>query len=78
MRRAGIALAVQRSGQMSRNLQIPERRAFSIRETESATNLSHATIYRLIAAGKLTTVKVGARRLVPVAAIDALLLEGAK
>jgi excisionase family DNA binding protein len=62
---------------MSRNLQIPERRAFSIRETERAVNLSRATIYRLIAAGKLTTVKVGARRLVPVEAIDALLSGGA-
>ena len=61
---------------MSKNLQIPERRAFSIRETERAVNLSHSTIYRLIAAGKLTTVKVGARRLVPVEAIDALLREG--
>jgi excisionase family DNA binding protein len=61
---------------MSKNLQIPERRAFSIRETERAVNLSHATIYRLIAAGKLRTVKVGARRLVPVEAIDALLREG--
>jgi excisionase family DNA binding protein len=63
---------------MSKNVQVPERRAFSIRETERATNLSHATIYRLIAAGKLTTVKVGARRLVPVAAIDHLLQEGAQ
>ncbi len=63
---------------MSQNLQIPARRAFSIRETELATSLSHATIYRLIASGKLTTVKVGARRLVPVEAIDALLREGAK
>jgi excisionase family DNA binding protein len=62
---------------MSKNLQIPQRRAFSIRETERAVNLSHSTIYRLIAAGKLTTVKVGARRLVPIEAIDALLREGA-
>jgi excisionase family DNA binding protein len=61
---------------MSKDLQIPKRRAFSIRETERATNLSHATIYRLIASGKLKTVKVGARRLVPVSAIDALLQEG--
>jgi excisionase family DNA binding protein len=60
-------------GQMSKNLQIPERRAYSIRETQRATNLSHATIYRLIASGKLKTVKVGARRLVPIASIDALL-----
>jgi excisionase family DNA binding protein len=58
---------------MSKDLQIPERRAFSIRETERAVNLSRATLYRLIAAGKLTTVKVGARRLVPVSAINALL-----
>jgi excisionase family DNA binding protein len=63
---------------MSKNLQIPERRAFSIRETERATNLSHSTLYRLISSGKLTTVKVGARRLVPVEAIDALLREGAR
>jgi excisionase family DNA binding protein len=63
---------------MSKDLQIPERRAYSIRETERAVNLSRATIYRLIAAGKLTTVKVGARRLVPIAAIDALLTEGAE
>jgi excisionase family DNA binding protein len=63
---------------MSKNLEIPERRAFSIRETERAVSLSRATIYRLIAAGKLTTVKVGARRLVQVAAIDALLAGGAK
>jgi excisionase family DNA binding protein len=63
---------------MSKNLQVPEPRAFSIRETERAVNLSRATIYRLIAAGKLKTVKVGARRLVPVAAIDALLDGGAK
>jgi excisionase family DNA binding protein len=61
---------------MSKNLRVPERRAFSIRETERAVNLSHSTIYRLIGAGKLTTVKVGARRLVPVEAIDALLREG--
>ena len=63
-------------GQMSKNLQIPERRAFSIRETERATSLSHATIYRIIASGKLKTVKVGARRLVPAHAIDALLSGG--
>ena len=39
-------------------------------------NLSRSTIYRLIAVGKLKTVKVGARRLVPLGAIDALLNEG--
>ena len=54
-----------------------ERRAFSIRETERATNLSRATLYRLVASGKLKTVKVGGRRLVLVTSIDALLHGGA-
>jgi excisionase family DNA binding protein len=53
------------------------RRALSILETARACGLSRATPYRLIAAGKLTTIKVGSRRLVPVGAIDALMREGA-
>lgn len=35
--------------------------------------LSRATVYKLIAQKKLMTIKIGGRRLVPVAAIDALL-----
>ena len=50
-----------------------ERRALSIRETAQACGLSRATIYRLIEQKKLATLKVGARRLVPVGAIDDLL-----
>jgi excisionase family DNA binding protein len=38
--------------------------------------LSRASIYRLIGRGKLKTVKIGARRLVPLGAIHALLSEG--
>jgi excisionase family DNA binding protein len=53
------------------------RRAYSVRETARTTNLSYATIYRLIGKGRLKTVKVGGRRLVPVEAIDALLAGGA-
>jgi excisionase family DNA binding protein len=49
-----------------------ERRALSIRETAQACGLSRATIYRLIEQKKLATLKVGARRLVPVGALDAL------
>jgi hypothetical protein len=45
-----------------------ERRALSIHETAQACGLSRATIYRLIEK-KLTTLKVGARRLVSVGAI---------
>jgi excisionase family DNA binding protein len=50
----------------------------SIKETAEACGLSRATLYRLIADGKLATLKIGARRLVPVVAIDALLSGGAK
>jgi excisionase family DNA binding protein len=55
-----------------------QRRVLSIREAQHVTDLSQATIYRLIVAGKLTTVKVGARRLIPIEAIEALLSGGAK
>jgi excisionase family DNA binding protein len=53
------------------------RRALSILETARTCGLSRATLYRLIAVGKLTTIKVGSRRLVPVGAIDALMRQGA-
>ena len=50
-----------------------QRRAVSVVEAARICGLSRATVYRLIAQKKLMTVKIGARRLVPVAAIDALL-----
>jgi excisionase family DNA binding protein len=49
------------------------RRAVSIVDAAHMCGLSRATVYRLIAQKKLMTIKIGARRLVPVAAIDALL-----
>jgi excisionase family DNA binding protein len=55
-----------------------ERRALSIEETAKTCGLSRATMYRLIGEGKLATLKIGARRLVPVGAIDALLDGGPK
>jgi excisionase family DNA binding protein len=63
---------------MSSNFQQQPRRALSIKEAADACGLSRATLYRLMADGKLTTLKIGARRLVPVVAIDALLSGGAK
>jgi excisionase family DNA binding protein len=61
----------------TRNNEKQERRALSIEETAEACGLSRATLYRLIADGRLATLKIGARRLVPVSAIDALLNGGA-
>ncbi len=63
---------------MSNNTRNQERRALSIKEAAQSCGLSRATLYRLIAEGKLTTSKIGARRLVPVGAIDALLSGGEK
>jgi excisionase family DNA binding protein len=58
---------------MSKNAQNHWRLVYSIQEAAQATGLSRATLYRLISDGRLKTVKVGARRLVPVAALTALL-----
>jgi excisionase family DNA binding protein len=55
-----------------------KKRAVSIREASQMCSLSRATLYRLIASGQLTTIKVASRRLVPVASIDALLSGGEK
>jgi excisionase family DNA binding protein len=50
-----------------------ERRVLSVQETADALDLSKASVYRAINSGKLGSVRVGARRLIPLAAIDALL-----
>lgn len=41
------------------------RLSYSLSEAEVLSGLSRATLYRLIAAGKLNTVQIGRRRLVP-------------
>jgi excisionase family DNA binding protein len=63
---------------MSNQHQSYERRALSIRETAQTSGLSRATIYRLIEQNKLVTLKIGARRLVLISSIDALLSGGAR
>jgi excisionase family DNA binding protein len=52
------------------------RRAYQIDEAAAAYRLSRSTLYKLIAAGALRSVKVGGRRLIPVEAIEALLTGG--
>jgi excisionase family DNA binding protein len=63
---------------MSNNFQKQERRALSIKEAAQTCGVSRAMLYRLIEQKKLATLKIGARRLVTVAAIDALLNGGAQ
>ena len=52
-----------------------ERLAFRINDAAAAVGLSRSTLYKLIAANKLRTVKVAGRRLIPVSALDALITE---
>jgi excisionase family DNA binding protein len=56
----------------------PHRRGLTVKQFEQASGLSHATVYRLIAAGKIKTVKVLGRRIIPDTTLDALLEEGAQ
>jgi len=43
-----------------------QRRALTIKAFKEAYGISHTTVYKLIKEGKLRTVIVGGRRLVPV------------
>jgi excisionase family DNA binding protein len=63
---------------MSNNSQQQDRRPLSIKETAEVCGLSRTTLYRLMADGKLATLKIGTPRLVPVVAIDTVLSGGAK
>ena len=47
--------------------------AYDINEACRVLGISRPTIYKLIGAGRLRTVKFGTRRLVPVSAIEELL-----
>ena len=49
------------------------RLAYSLAELEVLTGLSRSTLYRRCRAGKLRTVRLGRRRLVPASVIGSLL-----
>jgi excisionase family DNA binding protein len=50
-----------------------EKRAFHVKEAAA-----RSTLYKLMAAGTLRSVKIGGRRLVPIDALEALLSGGTK
>ncbi len=54
-----------------------ERRAYRVNEACAAFRISRSTIYKLMAAGKLRTVRIAGRRLIPAEAAEALLRGGA-
>lgn len=47
--------------------------ALSIAQAVEATSLARSTLYRRIGDGSLATVRVGGRRLIPMASLEALL-----
>jgi excisionase family DNA binding protein len=51
----------------------PPKLAFSVAETCAALGLGKTNLYRMIAAGEIETIRIGGRRLVPAASIQALL-----
>jgi excisionase family DNA binding protein len=53
-----------------------QRLVYSILEAAYALNLSRATLHRLLAEGRIASIKIGSRRLIPRQAIDDLLREG--
>jgi excisionase family DNA binding protein len=54
---------------------LPNRALYSVQETQTLINVSHATIYRLFASGRLAALKVGARTMVPAESIARFLDE---
>ena len=53
------------------------RRALRVNEAALAYGLGRSTIYKLMSTGRLSTIKVGKRRLIPRDNMEALLREGA-
>jgi excisionase family DNA binding protein len=60
---------------MSKNAENHLQLVASVGDAAKMLGLSRSTIYRLIALGRLKTVKIGSRRIVPMGAIHALLSE---
>ena len=53
--------------------EMPNFRAYSVVEAGRLCGLSRSSIYKLIESGKLKTIKILGRRLVPAEALDELL-----
>jgi excisionase family DNA binding protein len=60
---------------MSKDAENHQRLVASVRDAARMMGISRSSVYRLIGNRKLRTVKIGARRLIPLGAINALLNE---
>lgn len=52
--------------------------AYSLKETAQALGVSHSTVRRMVAEGELSSVRTGARVLIPVESVRNFLQTGAK
>ena len=57
----------------SQDAERPERLAYSPAEVEAMLGLSHDSLFKLLASGKLRSTKAGRRRLIPRAAVEEFL-----
>jgi excisionase family DNA binding protein len=55
----------------------PARRAYQVDEFCAAVRISRASLYKLMKAGRIKTVTIGGRRLIPVDEAERMLREGA-
>lgn len=55
---------------------IPERRAYPIPEFATLIGISRSTVYRMMTEGRLRSVWIGHRRLIPSSELDRLIPEG--
>lgn len=62
--------------QKPKHIDTPERAAWRVREFCEAHRISHATFYKFRAAGKIHTIKIGGRTLVPAAEAHRIAAEG--
>ncbi len=54
---------------------VQQVRAYSVRQFCDAFGLSRSTVYNLMSSGRLRSVRIGGRRLIPADAAEALLTD---
>lgn len=58
-------------------ISLQERRAYSVEEAAKLLGVSRVTMFRRLAEGRIGSIRLGRRRLIPVHALELLLREGA-
>ncbi len=58
------------------NIRPEDKRAFHVKEASKIYGWSRSTLYKMMAAGTLRTVKIGGRRLIPRDELEALISGG--